>query len=117
MHLHVTAAKAGGDSVDRWRARKGEAAERVHTANGRKQAAVLAGLGAGSMRDRGFMCLYAWMRNAACRKHSRRWPAASTALLAAGSPRQGEVPSMSQKAHYLRQCGSSFFLVVAGWLS
>ena len=81
------------------------------------QAAALAGLGAGSLRDRGFMFLYAWMRKAAFRKHSRRWPAASAPLLAAGSSRQGEVPSMPQKAHHLRQCGSSFFLVVAGRLS
>ena len=81
------------------------------------QAAALAGLGAGSLRDRGFMVLYAWTKKAACRKHSLRWPAASTPLFAAGSSRQGEVPSMSQKAHHLRQCDSSFFLVVAGRLS
>ena len=35
----------------------------------------LLGLGAGSLRDRGFMFLYAWIKKVACRKHSRRWPA------------------------------------------
>ena len=53
------------------------------------QAAALAGLGAGSLFDRGFMVLNACIKKAACKKHFRRWPSASTPLSAAGSSRQG----------------------------
>ena len=82
-----------------------------------QQAAALAGLGAGSLFDRGFMFLYACIKKAACEKHSRRWLSAATPLFAAGSSRQGEVPGVAQKSQQFRQCDSSFFLVVTRRLS
>ena len=47
VRLHVTAAKTGGDPVNRRRARKGEAAERVHTADRRDAGRCARRLGGG----------------------------------------------------------------------